>query len=508
MRAALPSLLLSLLLLAPARAEEENLGPTPHATPEAAMRKAESRGWKRSRDAEAATDADVVGAITRLPGDRIGFMPLLQHHMAVEHWFLEGGEVGTLADAAKRAGGRCFVRLRGKLTLLGVFGGGGLEWYGTGLQHGRDWGPVMGYHERIYRFVVEEVVRTRTREEHAAAQRAQVALSGRLKAEMDRLDYAAARKTVREVWEGTEDAGFDARGLEEVADYLHRMLLLEHDPVGWAEADKDTVAETLGLSPFAPYRELGQGARAKLIALVRGWPEAVRQDLAPRVIEAWEALEYRHQRDKARAVLLSLATPVTEAFEARLQEAEANVEAAKARLEALQGTDDYAGMLGVLEAVRADQDLVLDYALADSRTGHWVPAARRLAALQAVMGEASKRADFLIRQIRETVQGGTGLPNSHARPRYNPEVVQRFAPRLTEVERERVETWLLGVAQTLDVSEDWKQVLLVAELLAGFGGDRAKEYFPVLLRRTKRQPKWQREHLRTFAEALGVGGGG
>ena len=41
-------------------------------------------------------------------------------------------------------------RLTLTLTSLGVFGGQGTDFYGNGLTHGRDWGGVMGFHERVY----------------------------------------------------------------------------------------------------------------------------------------------------------------------------------------------------------------------------------------------------------------------------------------------------------------------------------------------------------------------
>ena len=503
------SLLLLLFLVVPLRAEDEDtLGPTPHTTPAAAMRRAEASGRARTRDAEAAVEADVVGAVTRVRGGGIGFMPLLQHHMAVEHWFLEGPKVAELVAAARRAGGRCFTRLTGELTLLGVFGGEGLEWYGNGLQHGRDWGPVMGYHERVYRFVVADVAWTRTRAQMVAAQQAHAELNKRLEVDMGLLDWAAASKTLTDVIEGTHDAGFDTRGLDKVQDYLRRMLILERDPATWSEEDKTAVAEALVLEPFAPYKELKKGAQAKLIALANSWPEAVRDDLGPKTIAAWKALEYRHQRNKAWPVLRSLELEATQALAARLTEATANVEAAKKRLEALQGTDDYAGMLAILEEVAADQALVLDYALAEGRTKHWVPAARRLADLKAVMDHPAKRESLLTSQIRETIESKTGLPNQHVKPRYNPEVVQRFVPQLTAAERERIETLLLEIARPLRPSEDWQRVLLVAELLSGFGGERTRAYFPTLLRRSARQPQWQREHLQRFAAAVSASGRG
>ena len=507
MRLVLPIVTCLLLWTAPARAEEENLGPTPRATPEAAMEQAQRSGRERTRDAQSPVDADVVGAITVRRGATVGFMPLLQHHMAVEHWFLEGPEVAGLADAASRAGGRCFVRLRGTLTLLGVFGGDPLEWYGTGLQHGRDWGPVMGYHERVYRFVVTEVAWTRTRAQMVAVQQAHAQLDQRLKADLDRLDWAAATKALEAVVEGTQDAGLDPRGLDKVQDYLRRMQILERDPATWSEDDKAAVAEVLALEPCAPYKELQDGGKAKLLALVGGWPEAVRVDLGPRAVAAWKALEYRFQRDKARPVLFALDVPEVEALAGRLAEAEASVEAAKERLETLRDAGDYAGLLAVFEEVAPDQALVLDYALVENQTQHWVPAARRLAALEAVMHDPAAREALLTTQIRETVREGTGLPNQHLRPRYNAEVVERFVPRLTAAERERVETVLLELARPLEAGDDWQQVLLVAELLSGFGGERARAFFPTLLGRSARSPQWQREHLQRFAVALGVGGG-
>jgi hypothetical protein len=121
------------------------------------------------------------------------------------------------------------------------------------------------------------------------------------------------------------------------------------------------------------------------------------------------------------------------------------------------------------------------------------------------MDDPAAREALLTAQIRETVAEGTGLPNQSLRPRYDAELIERFVPRLTAAERERIETLLLDLAKPLRPREDWQQVLLVAELLSGFGGDRARAYFPELLRRSGRQPQWQREHLQRFAETLGVG---
>ena len=473
------ALLLVLLAALPARAEEDTLRPSPHATPEAALGDVARRGHPRTREAEAPVAADVVGAVTPL-GGRLGFMPLLQHHMAVEHWFLEGDATRELT-ASLGARGRRFVRLRGQLTLLGVFGGQGLDWYGNGLQHERDWGPVMGYHERVYRFAVDEVVWVRTREEQAAVQSRQKRLLGELEADMARLDWTGAASRLLAVVEGTRDAGLDPRGLDAIEDYLRRMLVLERDPATWTESDRTAVAESLVLEPFTPYKEMKTGGRAKLLALVAGWPEAVRVELGPRAVAAWNALEYRFQRDKARAVVFSLDVPPTQALAARLAEAEAKLAAAKERLEALRAAGDYAGMLAVLEEVAADQALILDYALVEQQTQHWVPAARRLAALEAAMDDPAGREALLMDQIRETVAEGTGLPNQSLRPRYDAELIERFVPRLTAVERERIETLLLDLAKPLRPSEDWQQVLLVAELLSGFGGDRARAYYPELL---------------------------
>ena len=70
----------------------------------------------------------------------------------------------------------------------------------------------MGYHERVYRFLVDEAMWMRSRAEMAEVQRVHAKLSERLKVDMDRLDWAAASKTLEEVIEGTRDAGFDTRG--------------------------------------------------------------------------------------------------------------------------------------------------------------------------------------------------------------------------------------------------------------------------------------------------------
>ena len=361
----------------------------------------------------------------------------------------------------------------------------------------------MGYHERIYRFAVDEVVWTRTRAEQTAVRRGIAKLNERLAVDMSLLDWAGAQKALAKVVEGTHDAGLDSRGLASVEDYLRRMLILERQAGSWSEADQDVVAETLMGVPVAAYKELKKGAREKLLALVATWPEATRVALGPKVIAAWKALQYRFQRNNAKPVLLALDLPATRAFAVRLSEAEANVAAAKERLAKLQATDDYQGLLDVLKALQEDLDLVLDYELAEGQTKHWVPAARRLAALKVVREDPEQREALLTAQIRETVGEGSGLPNSHKKPRYNPEVIQRFVPLLSTAERERIETMLLEIAKSLRPSEDWKQVLLVAELLSGFGGERTRAYFPKLLRRSARQPSWQREHLQRFAAAVG-----
>ncbi len=484
--------------------EQDTLGPTPVATPEVAVRDAETRGHRRTREAQDPIDADVVGAITPLADGRVGFMPLLQHHMAVEHWFLEGRQANVLAERVGVAGGRRFVRLRGRLHLLGVFGGEGLEWYGNGLQHGRDWGPVMGYHERVYRFVVEEIVWVRTRTEQAAARGVVEDLKERHQADLKRGDYTSALESIERLIESMTDAGLDTRGVEGERDYLRRMLVLERDPQTWSAMDRQVVAEALVLEPFAPYKEMKEAASAKLMALVEGWPTDVREAVAPRAVAAWKALRYRHLRKKARPFVLALDAAPTRVLADRLLLAERRIEEAKARLKALEGTDDYEGMLAILDGAAVDQALVLDYALADDRTRHWVPAARRLAALKAAMAAGTQREAVLTQQIEETIASGTGLPNSNAKPRYNEELLLRFVPKLTNEERDRVETLLLARASTLDVVDDWRQVLLVAELLAGVGGERTRAYFPTLLRRTRRQPSWQREHLERFAAAAAV----
>ena len=177
------------------------------------------------------------------------------------------------------------------------------------------------------------------------------------------------------------------------------------------------------------------------------------------------ALEYRFQRDKARAVVFSLDVPATQALAARLGEAEATRRGGEG---APGGAAERRRLRGharlLLEEVAADQALILDYALVADQTQHWVPAARRLAALKAVMDEPAAREALLTAQIRETVAEGTGLPNQSLRPRYDAELIERFVPRLTAAERERIETMLLEIARPLRPGE---------RLAAGPAGRRA-----------------------------------
>ncbi len=498
------ALLLALLVIATGSARAEGtegnpLEPSPHATPEEAVRHASTR----TAEASPAEAADVVGALTRLRDGRFGFMPLLQHHMAVEHWFVTGVDTAALAKAFAGTN-RCFVRLRGQLTLLGIFGGSGLEWYGNGLEHGRDWGPVMGYHERVYRLEVEDVVWARDRASYLKHRAEQQTAAKAAQALLGELRYQEAKETLHQAVEGHRDAGIDVRGLEQLEQHAAMMTVLLSDPASWGVAEKDVVVQALLREPSLPFRELKKGATERLRQLIEAWPEAVHEEFGPRVVEGWMNVEYRHVRDGLRPVVAALRGDAVEAWKEKVEEAKARVEEAKQKLGALAGTGGYAEMLAVLEAARPYQAVMLDYALGDDRTKFWVPAARRLAALTAAWDEPSARMDLLLAQVQETIGSRSGLPNSSVKPRYNEELGSRFAPRLSEAEKERVETLLLEIAEPLNRKDHWQEILLVGELLSVFGAERAQVFFPTLLRRSGASPKWQRDHLHAFAEKLGV----
>ena len=96
------------------------------------------------------------------------------------------------------------------------------------------------------------------------------------------------------------------------------------------------------------------------------------------------------------------------------------------------------------------------------------------------------------------MRSGLGLANSKARPRFALDLREHFLPRLSEDDQRRIERLLLALARGLDPEKDWRQSLLIAEMLVGVAGEDTLTFMPGFLERREDRPAWQVQLLRAF----------
>ena len=490
-----------LLLLAPQCLGEEDgtLNPTPFKTPTEAIAHAKRVTLGKKPHTLPPEDIDVAGAITKLEDGRLGFMPLLQHHMAVEHWFVSGMDTEALKKVVAKEGSRCFVRVRGTCTLVGSYGSSFLQWYGNGLPHRKTHGPTMGYHERVYTLAVKEVVWVRDRAALTAARADLKARQEAIRAALAAGHYVKGETLLSKAVALCPDAGVDPKGLIAMREHAVRMVMLLSDPNTWGEAETQNAILCLTGQPTVPFRELRKESTNKLLSLIASWPESLRHGLAPRAIKAWEALQYKHQRNASLRIVSALGGAAIDDWNARRREAKQRVAAAIKELPLLAARGDYAGMLKLLEDTEPYQEIDRSYALAKGRVQYWVPAAKRLNALKSLLGDTQARLSAILKTMDETISEASGLPNSDVQPRFNHELIERFFPQLTSQELAACEAALIARGKGLDGTKEWKRVLLVTELLSGCGAENAMAFFEAIKHKVKTRPLWQRKFIEAFA---------
>ncbi len=490
-----------------AHAEDGNpLKPTPYKTPDEAVAHAKKILGTKNVYTSPPEPVDLSGAITKLEDGRIGFMPLLQHHMAVEHWFVTGIGNERVRKALAKPGSRCFVRVRGTCTLVGSFGSSHLKWYGNGLPHGEVHGDahggVMGYHERIYTLDVKEVVWVRNRNALMAARADLKRLRGEIDKTLAAAAYTKGLQLLEHAIKDCPDAGVDPDDLKHMRDHAARMVMLMKDPATWGEAEKKNAIAGLMRNPTKPFRELRRKGNQRFLNLIASWPESLRLELAPRAIKAWHALKYKHQLKNSFKLVSALGGPDVEAWKARVAEAAEKMKGAKETLKTLADSGNYKAIVELVESTRPYQKIDRSYAFSEKRLGFWLPGAKRLLALQRLEAKPKERVKLLLSQIDETVASGAGLPNENYKPRYNDELNRRVFPTLSKEDRAACEAALIEMGKKLNVVKDWKQVLLVAELLSGCGDKPAWAFFESLRAKTGGRPMWQRAFIKQFEKRL------
>ena len=509
MRTARPlaTLLITVLLLGAAQAGEEDvLTPTPAQSPDDVARTMAEHQIPEvtlTDEARAPEAKSLVGAVTGLRGGGLGFMPLLQHHMGVEHWFLEGLTTANLGRELG-AGERLFVRLEGTVRLERQWSpfGGGTDFYGSGLPHGQVYGGpgggVMGYHESVYRLKVESVTWVRTRAEFAARtaeyQRAQAALEGAIQTA-----WWSDALTAHERATGlAADVGVWRQ--EDLATPLQAILLFTGDPATWTDADVQAIADAFRKTFPSALQQTAFDAFGKV---ARTWAPATRDRLGPPLVAAWLDLGYRFQREAMhKNVLAPLGGEAVQRLDADFAEAEKAMADLKATFQAHLAAHAYADAQQVWATMQPLQAFLLTYEYADQQTQHWLPSLERCVALEAAFDDPAARMALLETQIREAVAAGRDLPNNAYRPRYPRELDEYFFPRLAPAERERIEALVVDLARALDPDEDWDDSLVAAELLAGVGSKAAEAFFPGFLARRTSRPAWQVEYHRTFGKRV------
>ncbi len=484
--------------------------PTPLKSPEEVARLMKKRGIREGEVSEkerGVKEVALAGAVTLQGESRLGFMPLLAHHMAVEHWFVTGLKLEDV-KTKMGAGKRCFAKLRGKCELKKLYGGPGQERYGDGLSHGQDWKWVRGYHERVYELEVEKLVWVKSPAEFEKLGVKFATVGYRVGQHIKRKEYAAAFKLLDQCSALAGDVGvfhWDSAGMRV---FLKDMLVLRKAPEKWTGADLVKVACALcraGASDW-PWDRQKQG-RAEVEAAIEKWPEKTRLRVAPVAVKAWKKLTYRHQRDVALKLLKSIGGAEVDKLGRDFAAAEAELKRLKAEFKKRAAAHDYDGMRKILDAVAPHQKLVLSYEFSESEVKRINRDLGLCQALEKIWGNEKERLKDVKKTVRSLISGKPfdhpDLPDSDHKPRFVEELATHFLPRLKEAEKREVEKLLVARGEKLDPKTDWQASLVLAELLTGVAGKDARKFLPELVRRRRaagapeRQLKYLEKFLRT-----------
>jgi len=129
-------------------------------------------------------DVDIVAGLIVRRDDRVVFDPLLGNHRAVSYWFVVNKDV--FFDKKRET--RFYTRVKGRVQLYAYFAAprkkgysdfvpipakfiynpGGTSLRPGGTYHSADGGSLKGYHERVYKIDIEEVIYVITPEEYRA----------------------------------------------------------------------------------------------------------------------------------------------------------------------------------------------------------------------------------------------------------------------------------------------------------------------------------------------------
>lgn len=185
------------------------------------------------------TPYELVGVVSLNEKGRLGFMPLNQHHMAVEHWFVEGWDEEALKKELKPPLNALVVRLKGEQALVKAYSCGEMlmpsegerVFWGNGLAHGGTYsfngGEVMGYHERVYRYKCDSIVWKTPINDYLTARRNFALTQNKLFQLCLEGDVAAARKYWKALEKSSFDLNFnDLKQLEDDVDYLIETMPL------------------------------------------------------------------------------------------------------------------------------------------------------------------------------------------------------------------------------------------------------------------------------------------
>lgn len=499
---------------------EELKVPTPFSDPQAVVDTMTRRGAKDiplAASVRTPKAMEVAGVVTVQEGGRLGFMPLLQHHMAVEHWFLRDMDAAALG-AGLAPGSRRYVKLAGQRCLEHYFDyierpqileNMDDSFWSSGLPHGKDWGGVLGYHERVYTFRVGQVLWVKDE----AAFRRHCEDCGRALRDRERLlkaeDFAGALAAHRRVETLGPEVGMGDTE-PQAGRFLEWILLVKGDAAAWTPEQAAMVGREAasGDWPFGICQDLGEKA---FMATAPGWPEAARARVGAAMAAAWRATPYHAQKEVARRRMRAVGGADVSRLEQDIVEAEGKLADALARMKSTIAASQYRDYQAALEAFLPLRAFLAHYHLADeSQLASVRSNLARCLALEAAWGDPARRRETLTATVDALIREGADYRGITNGPSIVLELRKRFLPALDAEGKRDLARHVLEAGGRLNLKEDSFGLLMVGTLMVSVGGEGASEFLEGLLR--KRQeilgaahllyPGWQQDELRACIGAL------
>jgi hypothetical protein len=494
-----------------APSKDELRRPTPLSSPEEVAALMKKRGISKRTIAEkdqGAREVQLVGALTLQKDQSLGFMPLLLHHMAVEHWFVSGLKLREV-KAVMGEGRRCYVKLVGERQLLKLFsptGGLGGNRYGNALTHGPNWKRANGYHERVYQLRVTKILWLKTPAEFAELGTKFATIGYRVRRHIKDREYQSARKLLDQCDSLAGDVGlfhWDSKAMDL---FLRDLIAVGKPPADWKDQDVRILARAICRVGGADWPwDLQRKGRAEVERAISRWSPEARKRLAPAAVAAWKRLKYRHQRDVALKLLQNLGGVEVERLVREIAAAREELKRLKARFKKRAAAHDYSGMQAVLAATVPHQKLALDFELNENRLRLVRRDLKLCLQLEKTWDNRKKRLDAVRESIESLLEkpDSAGLPGKARKPRFGEELATHFLPQLREDEQRQIEKLLIARGEKLDPKVHWRQSLLLAELLTGVAGKATREFLPRLIARRRKAgaPRWQLDYLEKFARA-------